>query len=323
MNLKPKAWFKFALFKMSIPKKKVLITGSNGLLGQKLIDLYLTIPNIQLIATSNGENRHPVKENYLYESMDITSHNRVNEVLKEHVPQTIIHTAAMTNVDACETQQELCMELNVFAVENLAKISHEIGAHLIHLSTDFIFPGTKKLYTEDDIAQPLSFYGNSKWEGEKMVQKFAGSWSILRTVIVYGVVHKMSRSNIVLWAYQALKEGKPMNVVDDQYRTPTLAEDLAMGCRLVEDQSANGIYNICGKDFMSILELVQRVGKHFGLDTTHVKSTDSASLNQAAKRPPITGLNIDKAIKELGYSPRSFEEGLAVVYEQILKETTT
>lgn len=300
--------------------KTILITGSNGLLGQKLIDLYTQIPEIQLIATSQGPNRHPTIDKYIYESMDITDSGRVQEVLFTYRPHTIIHTAAMTHVDACETQQELCWKLNVDAVENLAKTSKTLGAQLIHLSTDFIFPGTKKMYEEIDEAAPISYYGLSKWEGEKRVMEFAENWAILRTVIVYGVVHKMSRSNIVLWAYQSLKEGEDINVVNDQFRTPTLAEDLAMGCRLAENQAAQGIYNICGKDYMSILELVQRVGSHFGFDTSHIRATNSASLNQAAKRPPITGLSIEKAKQELGYAPHGFEEGLDLVYQQILKE---
>jgi dTDP-4-dehydrorhamnose reductase len=131
----------------------------------------------------------------------------------------------------------------------------------------------------------------------------------------------MSRSNIVLWAKSALEKQQPMKVVDDQFRTPTLAEDLAMGCFLAEDQNAQGIYNISGKDFMSIFELVNRVAQFFKLEATGVERSSSSTLNQAAQRPPITGFIIDKAQKELGYAPHSFEEGLALVQSQLLSHT--
>jgi dTDP-4-dehydrorhamnose reductase len=301
---------------MCAHKKTVLVTGSNGLLGQKLSDLYLQLPDIRFIATGTGPNRHPSQE-LEYCSLDILNPEETREVLERYRPNVVIHTAAMTNVDACETQQEACMALNVHAVARLAQLSAELEYKLIHLSTDFIFPGTHPMYTEDETPEPLSFYGMSKWEGEKAVMAHAKDWCILRTVIVYGTVHNMSRSNIVLWAMQALEKGEPMKVVNDQFRTPTLAEDLAMGCRLAESKDARGIYNICGPDYMSILELVHRVADFFNFSTSHIIETESHSLGQPAKRPPITGLSIDKARKELGYEPHTFEEGLTLLAKQL------
>jgi dTDP-4-dehydrorhamnose reductase len=104
-----------------------------------------------------------------------------------------------------------------------------------------------------------------------------------------------------------------MRVVGDQFRTPTLAEDLAMGCYLAAVQKAQGIFNIAGKDYMSIIELVRRVARFYGLSEASIEEVDSSTLNQPAKRPPITGLAIEKARRELGYEPRSFEEGLALM----------
>jgi dTDP-4-dehydrorhamnose reductase len=201
--------------------KKVLITGSNGLLGQKLLDLYLTIEDIELIATARGENRYPRKEGYTYTSLDITNEKEVQHVIAQHAPDCIINTAAMTNVDSCETDKEGCDKLNVDAVAYLIAAANTAGAHLIHLSTDFIFDGKKGPYKEDDEANPLSYYGHSKLLAENMVREYCTKWSIARTVLVYGVVNDMSRSNIVLWAKGALEKGQPINVVDDQFRTPT------------------------------------------------------------------------------------------------------
>jgi dTDP-4-dehydrorhamnose reductase len=123
----------------------------------------------------------------------------------------------------------------------------------------------------------------------------------------------MSRSNIVLWAYNTLKNGTPAKVVNDQYRTPTLAEDLAMGCFLAEQKQAQGIYNIAGPDYFSIHELMERVAQYFGFQLDNISLVSSETLNQPAKRPPITGLDIRKAVKELGYEPHSFSDGLGIV----------
>ncbi len=295
----------------------ILTTGSNGLLGQKLTSLFLKKEHIKLIATGQGENRYPVKYGYTYESLDISKHNEMAKILRKYKPDVVINAAAMTNVDACETLQDQCMELNVYAVENMAKVCTEIDAHLIHISTDFIFDGTKEMYTETDAANPLSFYGKSKLLGEQNVIEFASSWAIIRTVLVYGVVDDMSRSNVVLWANKMLKTKSNAKVVDDQFRTPTLAENLAYGCFLVAEKKAQGIYNIAGKDFMSIAELVKRIATYFHLSMDHVGIVKTSSLSQPAQRPPITGLDITKARTELGYEPSTFEEGLHLVKMQL------
>lgn len=298
-------------------KKRVLITGANGLLGQKLIDLYLNHANKELIATAKGECRHPEKNKLNYCELDISNEEEVKNVIEKFKPHCIINTAAMTNVDACETDKQLCDRLNVDAVEYLAKHCSNNQIHLIHLSTDFIFDGTHGPLDENETPNPLSYYGWAKLKGENKVKQYADNWAILRTVLVYGIVADMSRSNIVLWAKGALEKGQPIKVVDDQYRTPTLAEDLAMGCFLAEDQGATGIYNISGKDFMSIFELVNRVADYFQLDKSKIERTDSSTLNQAAKRPPITGFILDKAKRELGYEPHSFEQGIELMLSQL------
>lgn len=296
---------------------KILITGSNGLLGQKLVKLLANKNDIEVLATSVGENRIRKISGFNYASLDITNKNEVEEVFSRFKPNVVINTAAMTNVDACEDKKEECWNLNVNAVKNLIVASEKYDTHLIHLSTDFVFDGENGPYKEEDKPNPLSYYGESKYEAEKLLQQSKIKWSIVRTIIVYGVVEDMSRSNIVLWAKQALEKGNPLTIVNDQFRMPTLAEDLAYACWLIAEKSATGIYNICGKDFMSVLELVNRVADFYGYDKSIITPIASSSLNQAAKRPPKTGFVLDKAYKELEYSPCSFEEGLAIVTEQL------
>ncbi|MFN7312220.1 MAG: SDR family oxidoreductase [Bacteroidota bacterium] len=296
---------------------KVLVTGSNGLLGQKLTDYYKTRQGVELIATARGADRYPHQAGYNYQSLDITNEQEVKQVIAQFKPNVVINTAAMTNVDACESDQAGCDALNVNAVKYLVEACNSHSAHFVHLSTDFIFDGTHGPVTEHELPKPLSYYGNSKYLAEQWVMQHSKSWAILRTVLVYGVVADMSRSNIVLWAKTNLEQGKTLNVVGDQFRTPTLAEDLAQGCVLAADKKAQGIYNISGKDFMSVFDLVYRVATFFKLDKSLLNLSTSEGIKQPAKRPPITGFIIDKAVNELGYQPHSFEEGLAVVAQQL------
>ena len=296
---------------------KVLITGSNGLLGQKLVDAYRKKVDTILIATAKGVDRYPEKVGYIFESLDITNEAQVDSVLSKHQPEVVINTAAMTNVDACETDHAGCDALNVDAVKFLTHACNKINAHFIHVSTDFIFDGTHGPLDENEKPNPISYYGNSKLMGEKAVVDFAKSWSIIRTVLVYGVVSDMSRSNIVLWAKNNLEQNKNINVVDDQFRTPTLAEDLAQGCMLAAEKKVGGIFHISGKNFMSVFDLVYRVANFWKLDKSLINIASSEGIKQPAKRPPITGFRTDKAMKELGYQPHTFEEGLTIVNKQL------
>jgi dTDP-4-dehydrorhamnose reductase len=297
--------------------KRILVTGSNGLLGQKITERILQTKQFELVATSKGENRYPVKEGYAYAEMDILDPLNVRNVIHHYQPDAIIHTAAMTNVDTCEAQPELSERLNVEAVRTLIAVCEKNRIQLIHLSTDFIFDGADGPYDEQAEPSPLSHYGLTKVRAEEAIRASSCHWAIIRTILVYGIVSDMSRSNIVLWAKSALEKGEPINVVNDQWRMPTLAEDLAIACLLAIEKEAQGIYHISGKDMMSVAELVGRVADYWQLDRSVVSEISSASLNQTARRPVKTGFVLDKAIKDLGYAPHSFEEGLQLFDKQI------
>ena len=309
--------------------RKILITGSNGLLGQKLVYKLKERTGISCIATARGENRLVSKSGYEYAALDITDYGNVEAVFTKYKPDVVINTAAMTNVDACETDRDNCWLLNVTAVANQVKVLETLQdqdpsyrPHFIHLSTDFLFDGTHGPLDENAERKPLSYYGESKLAAEKIVESSRLHWAMVRTVLVYGIVDNMSRSNIVLWVKQNLEQGKSINVVDDQFRTPTLAEDLADGCILIADKKAQGIYNISGSDFLSILEVAHLVADYYKLDKSLIKPAKSEDIRQPAKRPPITGFIIDKAKRELGYKPHTFVEGIKFLEEQLKQMTS-
>lgn len=295
---------------------RILVTGSNGLLGQKLTSLLSSAPEIELIVTARERLAFPLLHGEFY-PLDITNSENTERVIVKIKPDVVINTAAMTQVDQCETEQEACWKNNVLAVDNVVKACEKAGSHLIHISTDFIFDGTHGPLDESAIPNPISFYGKSKLAGEEIVKKSNLDWTILRTVLVFGVTKDISRTNIVLWVKKSLEEGKVINVVNDQWRTPTLAEDLAMGCYLAAKQKAKGIYNISGYEMMTPYDIAIKTAAFFGLDKSLINQTDSTKFTQPARRPPKTGFIIDKAKKELGYAPRSFHEGLKLLSSQI------
>jgi dTDP-4-dehydrorhamnose reductase len=296
---------------------KILITGSNGLLGQKLLHKLRNDYFVELIATSKGDNRVTERSNYTYFDLDITNNDAVAQLISSEKPQVVVNTAAMTNVDLCEDEKKACDALNVDAVRYLADACAKIDAHLIQISTDFIFDGEDGPYKESDIPNPISYYGLSKLKSEQLLQAHSVKWTVLRTIIVFGVGENLSKGNIVLWAKSALEKGDPLNIIDDQFRAPTLAEDLADICILAAKKKALGIFNASGKDIMSIYEIVERIAKHYGNSIDNLNRISTATLKQKALRPPKTGFILDKSRKELGYNPHSFEESLAIIDEQL------
>ncbi|TGE27008.1 SDR family oxidoreductase [Hymenobacter metallicola] len=297
--------------------KRILVTGSNGLLGQKLVELLPQQTGVELIATSRGPNK--LAELYpqvRFVPLDVTDRTQVEQVLAAERPTHLVHTAAMTNVDECELNQEACWAQNVTAVENLVATCVQLGIHLTHVSTDFIFSGEEGPLSEEATPAPVNFYGQSKLAAEQVVQASTGAWAIVRTVLVYGTAHDYGRTNIVLWVRDSLRAGKPIKVVNDQFRTPTLAEDLALGCWLVAKHDATGIFHISSSEMLTPYQMALQVADYFKLDKTLITRVDNSSFSQPAKRPARTGFIISKAQQQLGYQPHSFQEGIAVLARQ-------
>ena len=300
-------------------QKRILLTGANGLLGQKIVKLLAGRPQIQLIATGRGPNRNPFTEDYTYEQADLTNKIEVEYLFETFQPTHLIHTAAMTLVDKCELDQVNAERNNVDVVASLTRLCQQYETHMVHVSTDFVFDGENGPYKEEDSTNPVNYYGACKLKAEEIVLKADPKLrvAVLRTMLIYGTSPAMSRSNIVLWVKKSLEEAKEIKVVDDQFRCPTLAEDLANACVSASLRESEGIYHVSGNEMMSIIELARRVARHWKLDESLIKPTDSASLKQAAKRPPKTGFVILKAQMELGYKPRSLKKGLDLLDLQL------
>lgn len=289
---------------------KVVITGSNGLLGQSLLNVLLKEKNnYDVYGFSKGVNRSG-RNDFQYFSIDITNQNQLTKELLKIKPDYIVNTAAMTQVDACENDTVKCDTLNVNVVQWLAAICQELSAHLVHLSTDFIFDGKKGWYKETDVPNPLSYYGFSKLKSEQILEKSNTNYTILRTSLVYGKVFDMSRSNIVLWVKESLENKREITIVDDQFRAPTYVEDLALACKISMDKNATGIFNIASSKLLSIYEIAMEIAEVFDLDNSYIKPIASSILNQTANRPAKTGFDLSKTNSILKFYPKTFQEDL-------------
>ena len=295
-------------------RETILVTGVHGLVGQYLLQLpELSIFNV--VATSRGVCRvnELLKENIVYADLDITNEVRIEELMSYYKPSIVIHLAAAAQPDWCEENQAACWEINVKATEYLVKATEQVNGFFIYVSTDFVFDGSGGPYAEDDVVNPVNFYGKSKLAGEDVVKDISQSWAIVRTVLVYGNTIDGTRSNILTWAKNALVENRPIKVVGDQIRTPTYAGDLAAGILKVAVQKAEGVWHISGKDTVSPFHIAIKVANYLNLDTLLITKVDASVFTQPAIRPLKTGFNIQKAVNALGYQPISLEEGMEKV----------
>jgi dTDP-4-dehydrorhamnose reductase len=292
--------------------KRVFITGANGLLGQELVANLSRHPDFDILATGRDEAARFTGGSCGYVPLDLTRTQDVRDLLLDFTPDIIINGAAMTNVDQCEKDRQACWAINVEAVEHLVRCCQLSGAKLVHVSTDFVFDGEGGPYREADRPSPVNFYGKSKLAAENAVRK-AGlrNWAIARTVLVYGTGERLSRSNIVLWVIDQLSQGRTIQVVDDQWRTPTYAPDLAEGLQKLARYNKKGVYHLSGREYMSIYDFAHKIAAVFDLDASLIQRANADTFQQSALRPPKTGFIILKAESEFGYRPSKIEHALA------------
>lgn len=290
---------------------RILITGANGLLGQALVSRMSRFPEYDILATARDDEPRFLDSSCGYTYLDITEHDNVKATFQDFAPNVVINCAAMTQVDRCEEERSACWAVNAQAVKHLAKCCSDHGARLIQLSTDFVFNGQNGPYREDDRPDPVNYYGRTKLAAENAARSMGFSkWAIVRTVLVYGTGHRLSRSNFALWVIEKLQNEEPIHVVTDQIRTPTYANDLAVGIERLVHHEKTGIFHLSGRELLSVYEFAETIADVYGLDDSLIHPVESDFFEDAAPRPPETGFIILKAETELGYSPRSLRKAL-------------
>jgi dTDP-4-dehydrorhamnose reductase len=295
-------------------KNRIIITGANGMLGQRAVEYYSSKENIELLATSVEDKS--VIDSVDYMSCDIKSRDKIKKVIYDYCPDFIIHTAAFTNVDLSEKMREDAWKINVKGVEYIAEAARAIDAQIIHISTDYIFDGKKGPYHENDLPNPIGYYGRTKLASENTLKISGTLFTILRTNVLYGFARN-SRPDFVRWVINSLTKKERIRIVKDQINNPTFIDDLVQAINKIIEFKRTGIYNIGGKEFLSRLEFTNRIAEYFKLDRNLITPITTEELNQPARRPLKSGLWTLKAETELGYKPHSISESLMVMKKEL------
>ena len=296
-------------------KKKVLITGANGLLGQAVMHIFLRESDFDVIHTS-VEPKPFLDISKEYISLDITNKDEVKKLVSFYEPEVIVNCAAFTDVDKCETERELCWKLNVDAVKNLIIASRSGDAKIVHYSTDYVFDGKYGPYDETATPNPISFYGRSKLASENALLTSGADFVIIRTMVLYGFGMNVKR-NFALWMIEKLSNNESINIVDDMRGSSTISDDLAFGSLKIIERNCKGIYNIAGRDIETRYDFAMKMCDVFKFDKKLVKRIKTKDLNQDAPRPLNSGLITLKAESELGFRPMDTVEALRFMKYQM------
>ncbi|MBK8943849.1 MAG: dTDP-4-dehydrorhamnose reductase [Ignavibacteriae bacterium] len=291
-------------------KKRILLIGSNGMLGQSVVEILKFRSDVELFLASAEDASFFGEINY--SKLDISNKKDVKNLVMNFYPDFIINTAAYTNVDKCETEKELAWNINVNGVEYLAKYSVPSNAHLIHISTDYVFDGKEGPYSEEDLPNPISYYGRSKLAGENVIKKFDIKSTILRTNVLFGAT-KFGRPDFVKWVFDSLSKNQNIKIVTDQINNPTFIDDLASAITGICDSGKTGLFNIGGSEFLHRFEFTKRIAEYFNLDFSLVEPILTKELKQPALRPLNSGLLNLKAQTELNYIPKSLNECFRII----------
>ena len=293
---------------LSTHSKRLLVTGASGLLGNRIVEL-----------AKNNWTAIPVHRTKALNSksleLDITDATKVVNLLGEIKPDVIIHTASETNVDKCETEKEHAWKTNVKGTHNIAEACQKVNAKLVYISTDYVFDGKKGLYNEEDKPNPVNYYGSTKLEGEKQVIEHCKNYAILRTSVLYGW-HPW-RQNFATWTINQLRQNKEINVVEDHYNTPTLADNLAEMAVEIVQRDLQGLYHASGRERISRYEFAKQIAKTYNLNSDLVKPVKMSQLTVwIAKRPKDSSLKTGKIQKQLRTRPLDITEGLNRMREE-------
>ena len=295
--------------------KKILLTGANGLLGQKTTEIFARESEHELLLTDIQPKAEEPRK-YKYMPLDMTNKEAVKECVRNFLPDIIINAGAYTNVDGCETERELSWKVNVDAVKHLIIASRKNSAKIIHISTDYIFDGKTGNYDEQSQPNPKSFYGRGKLAAENALIASGVEYAIIRTMIIYGNGTNV-KPNFALWLVDRLSEEKQVTIVDDQFGQPTIVDDLGLALLRIVDRNKIGIYNVSGSEYLNRYEFAVKLADIFELDKKLIIPIKTKELNQAAERPMNSSFILLKTETELGIKPLNVTEGLYMLKYQL------
>lgn len=290
-------------------KNKIAIIGSTGLVGSRIVELL--------------SEKYQIEEYNASKGIDITDKSSLATLEKSNA-ETVIHLAAKADVDGCEKDRSQgkdgeAWKINVGGVKNVAEICEKIEKKLIYISTDFVFDGKKivgESYDEEDMPAPANWYGQTKYEGEKIVKSLKTPWVIARIAYPYRASFERKK-DFVRVIRQRLEEGRVLAGVTDHIMSPTLIDDIARAIDILIEKNASGIYHATGSEALTPFDAVRLIAKFFDLDSSQVEpAVRDDFFTGKAPRPYNLAMKNDK-IKTLDVDMKTFEEGLKEIRSQI------
>jgi len=292
-------------------KLKFLVTGSAGLIGRQVVkDLSDTHEVFSCYDKSKPEYGNAVK-------MDLLNHEMISNVLFEIEPDVVIHLGAMTGVDLCEKEESMAFDINAKATQIIAQQCSTLNTFLVYVSTDYVFDGNSGMYYEDSVPNPLSVYGKSKLEGEKVIQTFSSDWCIVRTSTPFGL-HPTKKS-FPIWVIENLQKQKQIDVLTDQFTSPTYVPSLSRMLIEISERHLTGIIHVAGASKISRYEMASLVSDKLDLDEKLLREISINDIKWEAQRPKDSSLNVSKAISILNQKPQKIDYDVNLFIDEIKK----
>jgi len=290
-------------------KLKVLVTGSAGLVGQQVVK---DLSNSHQVFSCYNESKPEYGDSV---KMDLKNREMISSILTEKKPDIVIHLGAMTGVDLCEKEKTSASEINTKATEIIAKECSKLNSFLVYVSTDYVFDGNLGMYKEDDVTNPLGFYGKSKLEGEKVVQNFSTNWCIARTSTPFGL-HPTKKS-FPMWVIENLQKQKQIDVLTDQFTSPTYVPNLSRMLIEISERRITGIIHVAGASKTSRYQMASMVSDKLNLDSTLLKQISIDKMKWVAQRPKDSSLDVSRASSILNEKPQKIDQSLNLFIDEM------
>jgi len=304
--------------------KKLLVIGGAGQLGAKIVKQAASSHEVYATYMT----RRPPAETHESFLLDKTRKRDVVSLITKIKPDFVVDTAALHNVDYCETHPGEARAVNVDGTRNVAEACQRVSARMTFISTDYVFDGTKGHYNEKDQPNPINCYGNTKLEGEKTVEETCEDYVIARPSVIYSWT-PMEREagsssgkpmNFVMWLIQKLREREAVKIVSDQHSSPTLADNLAEILVKLGDSPRTGIYHTAGRTCINRHDFSVKIARTMGLDESLISPITTDQLKQLARRPMKSCLDVSKTEQALGTKLLDLDEALRIVKEEATAE---
>ena len=282
---------------------KYLVTGSAGLIGNQLVHDLEKSGEIVYSCYNNVKPIHGIPI-----QLDLLDLEGIHKIFKKIQPDIVIHSAALTDVEKCEVEQKLANSINVKATEVIAKEIENISGYLMYISTDYVFDGNKGLYKETDLTNPLSNYGITKLSGEKIIQDKTSRWSIIRTSTPFGK-HYLKKT-FPVWVYENLKINKKINILENQFTSPTYVPNLSEMILEIIFHRLEGFFHLAGSTKISRFEFAKMIATKFDLNLSLLNPVKIDSMPWKAIRPIDSSLDISKINTVLKTKPYTINQSL-------------